>query len=126
MVTGLSAAGVLLPRDLVAAPSADRLLDVVYATAPVGHPGVRAVTRAEWARGLETTDSFSVAFASLLVAMCVAYTALSIVNTLVTATFALLRLLGLTRAQVLGLGATLVPAWVTLRARPVHLVAGRE
>jgi putative ABC transport system permease protein len=105
--------GVMLPADLVAAHSASRLADAIYvrlepgATGPLDLPGTRDLSRDEYLGELAVTPDLNAAANYLLVAIVTAYLAISIANTLVTATverrpeFRLLRLLGVTRRQVL-------------------------
>ncbi|MFI0449636.1 FtsX-like permease family protein [Actinomadura sp. 6N118] len=111
--SGLGLADVLLPADLVTAHSTARLADAVYlrlapgARQPAAPPGARVLSAAEYVQRLDAAPDISAVANYLLVAVMLAYIAISIVNTLVTATlerapeFRLLRLLGATRRQVL-------------------------
>jgi putative ABC transport system permease protein len=96
---------------LVAAHSASRLAGAVYVRlepgATVTLPGTRDLSRDEYLDQLAVAPDLNAAANYLLIAIVTAYLAISIANTLVTATverrpeFRLLRLLGMTRRQVL-------------------------
>lgn len=111
---------IILPADLVAAHTTDRLTKQVLVRAAPGsdlHPALAHLAAAH--PGVQVTDRDNLVAANngelntqawvnyLLVGMLIAYTAVSVVNTLVSSTlrrrreFALQRLTGSTRTQVL-------------------------
>jgi putative ABC transport system permease protein len=194
----------VLPRDLAARHSREQLDGAVYVSVARGadrsrvgaelqrlgreYPTLGVASRDGYLAQLRTPPSQGELQLYGLIAVLVAFTAVAIVNTLVMATaertreFALLRLIGTTRAQVtrmvgweaaitvlmgvgqgtlitvlgllafsrtftgridvalepaayglmvtlcvvLAFGASLLPAWLALRARPVRALGGRE
>ncbi|MFE9046270.1 FtsX-like permease family protein [Streptomyces sp. NPDC007818] len=134
-----STASVLLPRDTVRAHAPSALTQVVYASGPerpvlAAGLGAESLTTSEYSARTDAEDDRLVQiFLMILIGMSLGYTCLAIANTLMMATadrsgdFAVLRLSGATRRQVLrivaaesalsvgiGAGLGLVIALVTL------------
>ncbi len=157
------AATAVLPRDLAVSHARDQVDGAVYVTvAPGADRGavgaaLRGLAAGTPALAVASRDDYLAQIAAPppqgqvqlygLIAVLVIFTAVAIVNTLVMANaertreFALLRLVGTTRAQVarpgtyalmvglcvvLGFGASLLPAWLALRAQPVTAMGVRE